>query len=217
MRSLAFSIVAVAALVAFAPLAAAQAPPVPAPTPTYTVVLQNTPAEFPALSANATVEAPYQVVVTLSNVVCAAAVQIPVTITATPTGAPANFMVVPDPSVINITISEGPHAAPPVGTPGGGTGDGVLKASITGNITANASVSVTVTAVATAPPSGPTGCAGAGTVSDAKSEPVTIFANLTETPRPPEPTPVEEDTPGFTLALAVAAVGVALLSRRKRA
>lgn len=216
MRSFALSIVAVA-LLASAPFVAAQAPPLPGATPTYTVVLQNTPAEFPALAANGSVQVPFQVVVELANVICAAAVQIPVTVTATAAGAPSNLVIAPEPSVINITISQGPHGAPPVGSPGGGTGDGVVKASVTGNITANASVAVTLSAVAAAPPSGPTGCSGAGTVSDATSEPVTVFANLTETPRPPEPEPVEEDTPGFTLVAAVGAVGIALLSRRRRA
>ena len=213
MRSL--SLLAVA-LLALAPLAAAQAPPVGAPTPTYTVVIQNAPAEFPALAANGTVEAPFDVVVALSNVVCTAAVQIPITITATAAGAPSTFVVVPEPAVINMTISEGPHGSPPVGTPGGGTASGVVKASIVGNITANASISVTLTATAAAPPGAPNGCQGAGSVGEATSAPVTLFANLTAPPPPPEPTPVVEETPGFSLLLAAAAVGVALFVRRRR-
>ena len=215
MRSATLTLFAAVSLLALTPLAAAQVP-VPGATPQYTLLLQDVPGAFPELASNGTVQVPFTVVLTLSNVVCAAAVQVPITLTTTVSGAPTGFTALPEPSVINITISEGPHGAPPAGSPGGGRGDGAVKATIAGNTT-NASIAVTLVATAPAPPSGANGCQGAGPISAATSEPATVFANTTAPPPPPEPTPVDEDTPGFTLLVALAAVGLAALTRRKRA
>lgn len=210
MRSFTLALVATLLL---APLAHAQGPLPAQPTPVYTVVIQNAPAAFTGLeAANATSSAPFQVVLTLGNVVCAQQAVIPVTITTTATGAPPFFTVAPEPSVINFTIDAGPHGNPPVGTAGGGTGDSAAVARIAGNITVNASVQVTVQA--SAPP--PTGCQGAGNIAAATSDPVVIFANLTAETPPPPPPPPAEDTPFVgVLALAAVAVAVALARRRK--
>lgn len=213
MRSLTLITITLALLLV--PMASAQIPA--APTPSYRLELLNAPGAFTGLaSTNATATAPVQVVLTLSNVVCAAAVSIPVTITVTSMGAPAFFSALADPEVINITISEGPHGSPPVGTPGGGAGDTTIRAIIAGNITANASVPVEVKATAPAPPSGPGGCQGAGAISAAESAPVTIYANMTAEVLPPPPPTPEADSPGFGLVAALAAIaGVALWTRRR--
>lgn len=213
MRSTTLATLAIA-LLALAPIAAAQ---LPSATPSYTLVLQDVPGAFPELTANGSVTVPFEVVLTLTNVVCGNAVQVPVTLTTTVAGAPSGFTAVADPGVINITISQGPHGSGTAGPPGGGSGDGVVRASLVGNITTNASVAVTLVANAPAPPSGPMGCQGSGAISAATSEPATVFANMTAPPPPPAPTPVDEDTPGFTLALALGAIGIALLTRRNRA
>lgn len=214
MRSTTLGMLAITVALALVPTALAQVPP-PPPTPVYTVAIQNAPAEFTGISSFANATAPVQVVLTIANVVCANPVTIPVTLTATATNAPAFFTVIPEPSVINVTIGQGPHGSPPVSEPGGGAGDSTLRATI-GNITANASVAVTLTANAPAPPGAPDGCQGAGTIAAAASEPVTIFANMTAPPPPPEPTPVEEDTPGFGLVAAIGAVGAAAYAARRR-
>jgi hypothetical protein len=215
MRSLTLVLLSLALL--FTPLAAAQAP-IPAPAPFYTVEILNAPAAFTGLdTTNATSTAPFQVVLTIGNVVCAAAVAIPVTITATAAGAPAFFSATVEPAVINITIAEGPHGSPPAGAPGGGTGDAMTRATIAGNITTNASVQLTLVATAPAPPAPPTGCQGAGSISAASSAPVVVFANMTAQALPPAPPALEEDTPGIgTLVVVVAAIGVALASRKRR-
>ncbi|HET6403957.1 MAG TPA: hypothetical protein VFH78_04870 [Candidatus Thermoplasmatota archaeon] len=209
MRTLPLALV-IALLVA--PVGMAQGP-LPSATPTYTVSIQNAPAAFTGLDTpNATSTATFQVVLSLTNVLCTEAAVVPVTIAATASGAPGYFSVRPEPAVINFTISQGPHGSPPVGSPGGGTGDGGVVATIEGNITANASVQVTVTATAPAP----SGCQGAGGISEATSEPVVIFANMTAPPPPPVEEPTPEDTP-FVGVLAVAAIAalVALARRRK--
>lgn len=204
-------------LVGLAAPAAAQEPLPGAPTPIYTVTIQNAPAEFPALVANGTANAPFQVVLTLGNVVCGATVTIPVTLTATAAGAPAFFRVMPEPAILNFTVGQGPHGSGTGAAAAGGTGDSAAKATITGNITANASVSVTLVASAPAPASGPTGCQGAGAISAATSDPVVVFANMTATPAPPVVEPTPEDTPGFGLVALVAAAAIAVGLRRKQA
>lgn len=196
------------------PAGVAQVPPLPGgPAPVYTIVLSGAPAEFAGLAgANATADAPVHFELTLGNVVCTEATNIPVTLTATPTGAPAYFSVAVEPAIVNVTIEQGPHGNPPVGEPGRGAGDFVVKGIVTGNITSNASVAVSVAATAPAP----AGCQGAGGFSGATSEPLTIYANMTAPPPPPAEEPPEEDTP-FVGLLAVAAVvaSVALARRRK--
>lgn len=202
--------IAIPALLLVAAFAAAQAPP--PPTPVYTVSIQNAPGAFTGLDQpNATSTAAFQVVLTLANVVCGPdPVTIPVTIAATATGAPAFLSVAPEPEIVNFTVSPGPHMA--AASPAGGSMDAGVRATIAGNITANASVSVTIQASAPAP----TGCQGAGTLSGASSEPVTIFANLTAPPPPPPPEPTPEDTP-FVGFFAVAAIAVVVaLARRRR-
>lgn len=205
MRSV-LGIVLLAALAA-APLAAAQ-------TPVYTVTIQN-PGAFPALGANATGSASFQVLLAIENVVCAQAVTVPVAISATAAGAPAGVTIVAEPSVVNITIAAGPH---PQGQPGGGTGDVSLKAT-TGALAANATVTITVQADAPAPAGPPSGCVGAGTLAGASSGPTTFTANLTAPPPPPviEPTPEEKGFlpgPGALMGI-LAAVGAAMLVRRR--
>lgn len=212
MRSLPLTLL-VAAL-ASATLASAQVPA--PPTPIYMVEIQNAPATFPALAANASAEASFSVLLTLGNVVCAQQVTIPVTVTATASGAPSFFSVAVDPPILNVTIAQGPHGSPPVGDAGTGVVDAVARATITGNITANASVQVTLTAAAPAPPGPPDGCQGAGQISAATSAPVVVFANMTAPPAPPTPTPTPEDTPGFGAAVAVAAVALVAYGRRRR-
>lgn len=214
MRSLTLLLISLALLLT--PLATAQLPA--PPVPVYTVEVLNAPAAFTGLAtANATAQVPFSVQLVLANVVCAAQVTIPVTLTATAAGAPAYFSVRPDPEVINITISQGPHASEPVGSPGGGSGDSALKAVITGNITTNASVQVTLVATAPAPPSGPAGCQGAGAISGASSAPVVVFANMTAPPAPPEPTPPPAESPGAGVIGALIALSVAgVWSRKKR-
>lgn len=201
------------AVLLVAPMAASQVPPLPgAPTPVYRVSIANAPPALMGLDVpNASVSAPFDVVLVLANVVCPPGGEvIPVTVTAVATGAPSNFAVVVEPSVINFTIDQGPHAE--AAGAAGGTGNSAVRGTLTGNITTNASVAIVLTATAPAP----TACQGAGSISAATSEPATVFANMTAPPPPPpEPTP-EEDTP-FLGALAIATVGALVaLSRRRR-
>lgn len=213
MRS--YSPIALLVVLLVAPLAAAQVPGVPtAPTPVHTLVLSGAPAEFTGLTgANATANAPVHFELRLGNVVCAEAATIPVTITATPASPPGYFSLVVEPSVVNVTIEQGPHGNEPVGTAAAGAGDAVVRAIITGNITSNASVAVTVAASAPAPSE----CQGAGGIPSATSEPLTIFANMTAPPPPPVEEPPAEDTP-FVGLLAVVGVAVAVaLGRRRKA
>lgn len=204
------------AVLALSPIASAQLP-APPPTPIYTIEIQNAAATFPELVANGSETAGFSVLLTLGNVVCAAQVTIPVTLTATAAGAPTFAAFTLEPSVLNMTIAQGPHGAPPAGEAGTGLGDAAVRATITGNITANASVQVTVTASAPPPPPAPEGCQGAGQISAATSAPVVIFANMTAPPPPPVVEPTPEDTPGFeVVALVAAAAVVALVARRRR-
>lgn len=197
-----------------APYATAQGPGVPAPTPVYTLVLSGAPAEFTGLTgANATANAPVRVELRLGNVVCAEPATIPVTVTATPANPPGYFSLIVEPSVVNVTITQGPHGNEPVGSAAAGAGDVVVRAIIRGNITTNASVAVTIAASAPAPSQ----CQGAGEVPSAASDPLTVFANMTAPPPPPVETAPTEDTP-FVGLLAVAGVAVAVaLGRRRKA
>lgn len=201
--------------VALAPLASAQLPP--APTPVYRVEIANAAPAFGDLVANGSATAGFQVILTLGNVVCANQVTIPVTLASTISGAPPNMAVAIDPSVINFTIAQGPHGSGAGAPAGGGTGEAIARATITGNITANASAQVSIVASAPAPDGPPTGCQGAGPIGAATSEPVVIFANMTATPQPPPVEPTPEDTPGFGVVAALAAVAIALLARRRKA
>lgn len=210
MRS--FTPLALLVILLLAPVGVGQVPPAPgAPTPVFTLTLSGQPAEFTGLAgANATATAPVHLGLLLTNVVCTAAVDIPVTITATPAGPPGYFSVAAEPSVINVTIEQGPHVAGV--SDATGAGDAGVKATISGNITTNASVAVEVTASAAAPSE----CSGAGAVPSPTSAPVTIFANMTAPPPPPVEEPTPEDTPFVgMIALVGIAVTVALVRRRK--
>lgn len=179
-----------------------------------TVAITGAPAAFPALQSNGTALAAFKVEVTLSNVVCPQASTIPVTITATPKTTAAFFTVAPEPATVEIAVTAGPHGSPPVGSPATGSADAGVKATTT-TITANASIPVEVVATAAAP----AGCQGAGGISGASSEPVTIFANLTAPPAPtPEPMPEEENgLPGPGALAGTLAALVAAAVRRRRA
>lgn len=213
MRSFTLAL-ASAFLLAFTGSAAAQLPP--APTPIYTVEIQNTGASFPALVANGSGSVPFTVVLTLGNVVCAAPVTIPVTLTATVAGAPSFFTVLPEPAVLNFTIAQGPHGSGAAAPAGGGVGDSAVVARIAGDITSNASIQVTLQASAPAPAGAPGGCSGASPIGAATSAPVTVFANVTETPQPPPAEPTPEETPGPGVAALIVAAGAALVLRRKK-
>lgn len=189
-----------------APVAAAQ---VPNTAPTYTLEITSAPAELAGIASNTTATGTVSISLTLSGVLCTEATTIPVTVTATPRTPPPFFALAVEPSVIEVTIGQGPHGVGPAG-PAGGNGDAVLTATV-GEITSNASVAIDV--VATAP--APSGCQGTGAIPAATSAPATVFANMTAPPPPPPPTP-EEDTPGPAALLVVAvAVGVALVRRRR--
>ena len=212
MRSLILLVVAALTLM---PVAGAQTPPgLPVgATPTYTVTITNPPAELTGLTANGTAQAPFSVVLELGNVVCTAPVTIPVTVTAAVANAPPNLAVTVEPSVLNFTIGEGPHAP----TPAGGTADAMIVGTVTGNITANATVAITLTATAPAPAGAPQGCQGAGSIPAATSAPVQVNATMVETPQPPVEEPPAEDTP-FVGVLAVLGVAAAVaLARRRKA
>lgn len=215
MRSLV--LLSLAAALALAPVASAQVPVPGGPAPVYTVEITNAPTDLAGLAANTSAQAPFSIVLTLGNVVCTAAVNIPVTLTATAQGAPSNVAFTVEPAVVNFTVDAGPHGSAPAGSPAGGTADAMLVGAVTGNITANATVQITLSAVAPAPPGPPEGCQGAsGNIPQATSAPVLVNATLAATPQPPVVEPPSEDTPfvGLVAVLGVAAA-VALARRRK--
>lgn len=203
MRSLTLSLVALVLLLPA--LAQAQ---VPSPSPTYTLTL-TAPGAFGPLATNGSGTVAVTVAMVLSGVICPQPVVVPITLTATPKSPPPFLTVTLDPSVINISIGQGPHGVGP--TPaGGGTGDAQLKAMV-GNITANASVPIDIVATAPDP-----GCQPGGL--SATSNTVTVFANMTAPPPPPPP--VVEEKKGFlpgpgALVGVLVAMGVAAVYRRK--
>lgn len=180
-----------------------------APQASYTLTL-TAPGSFGPLVANGSSTVAVGVDLVLSGVVCPQPVTIPVTLTATPKGAPAFLKVTLEPSVINVSIAQGPQGIGPT-APGGGKGDAQLKATIVGNITANASVGVDVAATAPAPACQPA-------PSGATSNTATVFANMTAPPPPPpEPAPAKKGfLPGpGALVGVLAALVVAGALRRK--
>lgn len=199
---------ALLALVLVAPVAAAQ---LPSAAPTYTLTITGLAGEFSGLASNATANAPFSVEMVLAGVVCAQAVEVPVTFGFTTNGPDfATFTV--EPAVVNITISQGPHGVGP--TPaGGGRGDASVVATI-GEILANASAQVEVTATAPAP----AGCTGTGALSGAASAPAVIFANMTAPPAPVVEQPPEEKGflpgPGALMGVLAASIAAAMLRRR---
>lgn len=214
MRRHASSLLLLAAFLV-APLAAAQAP---VPTPSYSLAFDAPPAEFPAIPVNGSGSVSVRVVLSISGVVCAEPVTIPVTITVTAPGAPAGATFVAEPAVANVTIGQGPQGLG--GAPGGGAADVVVRASVAA-IPANVSIPVEIGATAPAPPGPPTGCQGAGQLGSATAAPVTVFANLTAPPPPPvEELPPEDKSllpgPGALMGV-LAAVGAAVALRRPKA
>lgn len=205
MRPLTFASLALALALAPA-LVSAQ---VPSTSPTYTLTL-TAPGEFPTIASNATSTVTVSVALALAGVVCPpGGATVPVTLTATPKSAPPFVTVALEPSVVNITIAQGPHGIGPT-PPASGTGDATLSA-IAGVIVQNASVAVDIVATAADP-----GCQPSGL--SATSNTVSVFANMTAPP-PPPPEPVVEDK-GFlpgpgALVGALVAMGAAALTRRK--